>query len=250
MAVTEQELPFRTVAVIDDSERDAESLRIELIAIGLEPVEIAIEDRELDDVVNEVRERADAAVCDHYLKQHKRVGFSGAEAVALLTSAQVPTCLITMYPMDGDVDIRRYRGLIPSLLLRADAGVDELAAALLRSYEEVHSGRSRDRVPYRTAISVERVSDEAGEPVADVLVSGWQQDETVRFPLRIIPNDLQPRDPSDLEGTILFAEVNLGAERSLDLFFQNFEAAPPSSLGSELIAEAPQLDWGTIENKA
>jgi hypothetical protein len=248
MAVTELELPFDQVAVIDDSDRDAETLCYQLMALGVEPVKVAIEDRDLDEIVDEVRARAQAAVCDHYLG-HKRVDFTGAEAVARLTAASIPSCLITMYAVDGDVEIRRYRGSIPSLLLRSDADEPELVAALLRSVEELRSGPARDRVPYRTSLIIERVSDEAGQPVADALVSGWHPDEPVRFPTDLLPPDVRGTDPSQLEGMILFAEVNLGAERSLDLFFRNFELAPLSTLGEALVRAAPDLDWGAVNEE-
>jgi hypothetical protein len=250
MAVAEAELPFERVAVIDDSERDAASLQVELKAIGFTPVGIEIEGRELADIIGEVTDRADAAVCDHYLSRYKRVRFTGAEAVAALTDVGVPACLITMYAVDGDVDIRLHRGRIPSLLLRTEAGMDELAEALTQSYAELHTGRARERVPYRTTLQIERISSEAEEAVADARVSGWREEEVVRFPIKMIPQELRPTNNDELVGQIFFAAVNLGATRALDLFLQDFEAAPETALGETLLAEAPNVDWGELEEES
>jgi CheY-like chemotaxis protein len=243
MAVAEPRPHISRVAVIDDDANDARTMGVVLRTLGMTPVDIAIDDRDLADVIADVKQHADAAICDHYLKRHARVAYTGAEAVARLTTERIPTCLITMYASDVDTQIRRWRSKIPVLLLRG-AEIEEVEAGLAQCSAEIAGHPAAERVAYRTALSVERVSNETGEPSVDALVSGWHQDEAVRFPLSIIRKDLPIHDLGDLQGRVFFAMVNLGAKASGDLFFTDFESAVPGTLGEQLVKTAPPLDWG------
>ena len=53
--------------------------------------------------------------------------------------------------------------------------------------------------------------------------TSWNPYRAVRFPISLIPSDLHGKLAPDVA---LFAHVNIGAEKSDDLYFREFELAP------------------------
>jgi hypothetical protein len=76
---------------------------------------------------------------------------------------------------------------------------------------------------YRTILDVVSVEEESGQICADVDVSGFEAEGTVRIPEAIVPWYLRPRLRP---GTLLFAKVNLGETDPSQLRFFEFELAP------------------------
>jgi hypothetical protein len=61
---------------------------------------------------------------------------------------------------------------------------------------------------------------ESGEKVADAIIPAWHPGEAVRFPLSMMTKDMARRAKV---GNYYAAEINIGAERSEDLYFLKFE---------------------------
>jgi hypothetical protein len=71
-------------------------------------------------------------------------------------------------------------------------------------------------------IEVLRITSDAEKPVVDVLVPGWRALEAVRIPGALLPPELHD---SVGEGDLLVGRVNIGAETSEELFFQDIRRA-------------------------
>ena len=78
------------------------------------------------------------------------------------------------------------------------------------------------RVPYRVLLRIINIEKESYEKVIDVIIPGWNPYRAVRFPASLIPPELQRKL---VPGVRLFAQVNIGAKNSDDLYFRNFELA-------------------------
>ena len=84
-----------------------------------------------------------------------------------------------------------------------------------------------ERRMWRTAVQIEKRNDS----LVDVLIPGWNPNTKVTLPVEYIEPGL--RDLA-VPGRVFFALVNIGAARSEDLVFGDFELAPePIDLDNE-----------------
>ncbi len=79
------------------------------------------------------------------------------------------------------------------------------------------------RKPHRTIVRITNIDEESHEPVVDVFVPGWNPHKAVRFPASLVPEHLRDELKPNVR---LFAHVNIGADKSDDLYFEQFELAP------------------------
>jgi CheY-like chemotaxis protein len=214
---------LQRVAVIDDQPEAAEATSIGLEEAGFTPVVLKDGFREVGALVDAVRSVADAAVCDHRLGFTGYAPFLGAEAVAALIEAKVPAVLVTTYPMDFEVSIRTFRDRLPAVLNRSELADPELVRNALRASADEIAGKTQpSRVLYRTLVSIDRVTEEEGQRVADAVIPGWDPNRAVRFPVSLM-RELGKHAEA---GKAFFAMVNLGANRSDDLVLTEFSIAP------------------------
>jgi hypothetical protein len=203
---------------LDDADAMGELVR----DAGFEPVVLKPPFGHVRDLLRNVRQQADAAVCDHRLRG--LASFSGARAVASLVDEKVPAVLVTQYiDIDADVSIRRWRHRVPVLLSRGDADPDRIREGLGDCIREIRGEYLPGRRPWRVLIQIDGLSNESGERVAEARIPSWNPHRVVRFPLALVPPALRDRVVSD---AFLFAMVNIGAEKAEDLYFHDFEAAP------------------------
>jgi len=223
MAVAEPGI--RRVAVVDDDPSQADVMSELVSEAGYEPIIIyGPRFEHVEDLVRKVRENADAAICDHRLQPRNFAGFYGAEAVAALIEEMVPSVLVTQYiDIDADVSIRRWRHRVPVLLSRDEADSDRISQGLDECVREVRGEHLPSRRPWRTLLQVDETNQESGEQVIDAHIPSWNPHQAVRFPAVLV---LQPLRSRLAPGVCLFAKVNIGAERSEDLYFFDFEPAP------------------------
>jgi len=213
---------LRRVAIVDDSLKDADLMGELVREAGLEPVIIKPPFGEIEQLVGQIRSDADGAVCDHRLRGMAH--FSGAQAVASLVQSAIPAILVTQYiDIDADVSIRRWRHQVPVLLSRDDADPDRIKAGLEDCVREIEGSYLPGRRPRRALIQIDGRSDESGEEVVEARIPSWNPNIVVRFPLSLIPENLQEKA---VQGGFLFAMVNIGAETPEELYFRDFEAAP------------------------
>jgi hypothetical protein len=226
-----QSLPTSTrkIAIIDDDEdaRDTISLQVENTD-GFEPILIYKNDKYSSDVNKFADYIASqgfyAVICDHRLKPLGFADFYGSELAAHLYDRKIPAILVTQnFSIDLNVSIRKYRDKIPSLIERGNITPTEITKGIEYCYSEINVGFSLSRKPYNTLVEIESMSNEDGESVIDVIIPSWDCDTAIRFPTAIIPESLHKSLEKD---TLLFADVNIGAETYDQIYLKNFELAP------------------------
>ena len=70
---------------------------------------------------------------------------------------------------------------------------------------------------------IEDVRNEGGNEVVEVSLMNWNPHLTVRFPVSLVPPNLRANLDRDV---LLLAEVNVGAKKAEDLFFEAIRLAP------------------------
>ena len=214
--------PIKRVAVIDDDAHEAKIMSEVIRDAGYAPTILPAARQSVEAFAEAIRSRAHAALCDHRLRHLALFQFDGARLVAELTRSNLPAILITQFPMDADVSIRKWRHLVPVLLDRADADDERIRQGFDYCIQELSGQPSMARRPRRSLVRIVGLSTESDDEVIDAIVPSWNSHQAVRFP-RSLLGSLQ--DHAVL-GARLFAQVNLGAERADELFFRDFEIAP------------------------
>ena len=207
------EKPF--VAIIDDDEIKRESMQDEFVLADWTVTVFPGPFQKLDDLTQRVLRDANCAVCDHHFVRNY-AAFNGAAAVAELYQRSFPAVLVTQYEVADMFEIRMYRRSIPVLLTPKEADPDTLFRAWEVCQNEFAGNFIPTRKPWKTLVRIADVS----EDTVFVLLPGWNSDEVIRVPRRILPSTLSPLLQP---GEHLFATVNKGAEDQSELFFENFE---------------------------
>lgn len=220
------------VAIIDDDPKAAQVTRmtvedanLESFIIERDPRIHVVEKRQgIDMVADNIIKNADAAVCDHRLRPGGFAPFVGAELVAALIGRRFPAILISQFvDQDYDVSIRHWRAMLPSVLSRDEFGVDSFTEGLENCKNEILGIFTPQRRRHRVLLRVVDIQNEAHEPVVDAIVPAWSNKSAIRFPSAIVPAELHKFLTS---GAHLIAQVNLGARRPEDLYFDSFEIPP------------------------
>ena len=219
----------RKIAIVDDDEDARETISWQVEDTDtFEPILIYKNDKYSSDVNKFAdyiaSQEVYAVLCDHRLFLDSFANFYGAQLVAALYDKKIPAILVTQnFSIDLNFSIRKYRDKIPVLIERANINSIEIIKGIEYCYSELKEGFSSLRKPYNTLVRIESISSEDGEPVVDVIIPGWDYDTAIRFPQSIIDEALH----KDIEiGTRLFADVNIGAETSDQIYLKNFELAP------------------------
>lgn len=221
-----QILPGSTIAIVDDDEGWAEETELELKDAGFKSLAIVEGSyKKAEQLALYIANNAQYAICDHRLAPYGLANFYGSELVAILYDFKIPSILITQYTdMDIDVSIRKYRSKIPVLLSREEVSASNLERGIEDCISELAGKVLSTRKPHRTIVRITNIDRESGEDVVDAFVPGWNPHKAVRFPASLIPGEI--RDDALKPGVRLFAHVNIGADKSDDLYFDKFELAP------------------------
>jgi hypothetical protein len=221
-----------SVAIIDDDPSAAKVTQMVVEDAGLQPwlierdpsLQRLSKERAMKSVARGILQNAESAVCDHRLRPQGFAKFDGAELVAFLIGKRFPAVLISQFvDQDYDVSIRHWRAKLPSVITRDEFRADTLLAALRMCRSEIDGELTPQRRPHRVLIKIVDIQNEANQRVVDAIVPSWSRQTAVRFPFAIVPPRLHRR--LEKEG-YLIAQVNLGANRPEDLFFDKFEIPP------------------------
>lgn len=79
------------------------------------------------------------------------------------------------------------------------------------------------RRPYTAIMRVENIKGENDNKEIEATVSSWDPYQTVRFSMSLVPEHIREKLAQDV---LLFAQVNIGARKAEDLYFENIELAP------------------------
>jgi hypothetical protein len=222
------------IAIIDDEYRSRETLAETLELVGFETFIVENSFNEVDELVQYIKNNAQAAICDHRLSDHGLAQFTGAELMPSLYTNKFPSLLITQYT-DQDINdsIRKYRDKIPIVLKREELidlyDIDIIGNKIKQGFktcsQEFQNIMSSSRRPHRTFIHIVNISS----GLVDAFVPSWNPYHAVSFPVSLIPEGIFPNIESRLkqkEDTWLIACVNTGADKADDLYFTKFEVAP------------------------
>ncbi|MEP0884661.1 hypothetical protein NDI49_24230 [Trichocoleus sp. ST-U3] len=221
-----QTLSAKKIAIVDDDQGLAEATGWEVEEAGYQPfflVDGCFTD--VNKLASIIVENTQGAVCDHRLSNSGLANFYGSELVAALYERKLPSLLITQYTeMDTSLSIRRWRRKIPVLLSRDEADASSIVRGIEDCRLELFGDIPTTRRPHRTIVRITNIDEESNERVVDAFVPGWNPHKAVRFPASLIPEEIQ--DDVLKPGVRLFAHVNIGADKSDDLYFDKFELAP------------------------
>ncbi len=203
------------VAIIDDDEVKRESLLDEFQLAEWSVTVLQGPFQRLEQLTELVLRDSNRAVCDHHFVRNY-AAFNGAAAVAELYRHKFPSVLVTQYEVADMFEIRMYRRSIPVLLTPKEADPDSLARGWEVCQDEFAGRFIAARKPWETLVRITDVS----EDTVFVLLPGWNSDEVIRVPRRMLPAGIQE---ILRPGEHLFATVNKGAENQSELYFENFE---------------------------
>lgn len=204
------------VGVVDDDRSGRDTLANEVEDADLIPIKFDGRYASIDTLVEAVvRSGSQAVICDYRLNMHNYVTGTGAEAISRWYDRNLPAILFTS-DVTAAKEIRRYRARIPVLMDKEDLEEPELLREGLEICVAELEGNFRpERRPWQTLVSILAIHDFGIE----VEVPAWKTNETILLGKDDFPTSLWNLLNPD---TNLFAEVNIGAERADDLYFQNF----------------------------
>jgi len=221
------------IAIVDDEKDLAESTGWDVEAAGFKPIILDGSFGEVNLLASYIEKNAQGALCDHRLANYGRTNFSGAKLVAELYDRKIPSILITQYTaIDANVSIRMLRRKIAVLLSRDEANAATIKQGIKNCVLELRGQVPSNRKPHRTLVRITNTDTESGEDVLDAIVPGWHPHEAVRFPAELIPKEI--RQDALKAGVRLFAHVNIGADKSEDLYLEKFQLAPELDDNDEL----------------
>lgn len=208
------------IAIVDDDETERILLAEDLHAWGCQPELLNGSYTDVAALIREIKERhSDFVICDNHLQQAGYARFFGAEAVAMLIQSGIPSVLVTQHQDTDITRLKKWRPQLPVILDKSNIDKKNVELAFDKCIAEVDGRTALDRHPYRVLVEVDAVRD--NEVI--VFVDSWNPRESVSFPRELLARlDLSLIK----EGTLLLAEVNIGATNRRDLFFKNFELAP------------------------
>jgi hypothetical protein len=208
---------IQKIAVVDDDEQARAAMAETIVDANLQPIVQRARLNSLNDLIIILKRDADAAVCDHRLKPRNYAAFQGAEAVSELYKIGFPAILVTAWSTEDVDNIRPYRRRIPIVIRSGDLEPKAIKNGITLCLNEFQNTYVKERYPWRVIIRIEEVDKSS----AFVIIPSWDPKIGLRLPLSIFTSECGQIRP----GIRLFAEVNIGASKAEDLYFDRFEVA-------------------------
>jgi len=218
-------LSNRRIAIFEDNPVNRERLSDMVSRCGATALPVAGPAPALNALSSYLKsQRINMVVCDHHLSQRRDYApFLGAEAIAECYRLGIAGILVTAFESaDAESSLRLFRRHIPALV-RSPDNFDRahIEAALLQADNEVRKHQpTRERIPHRTIMTVQRIEPRGSGKLVKVVMSQWDATKEVGFPLSLVPLNFQA---AVKPGNMLIAEVNIEADRQEDLYFDKFE---------------------------
>jgi len=206
------------VAIVDDDEFARESWAFTIEDADLEGVGEEGPLPSIDEFTAHVADTADAVVCDWQLKVSNYAQYNGEQLVASLYQSGIPALLCTRWDKARVDEIRSYRQYIPVLMRPDELNPDSLVDGLSTAIAELDGELQPERRPWRTLVRVVEVYEDEGR--AYVEIPAWPLSEIITLRLPDIPVPIRQLMAA---GSRCHAKVNIGAERSEDLYFLDWE---------------------------
>jgi CheY-like chemotaxis protein len=223
---------MRRVAIVDDNPDSRRHLARVTTLAGFEPALLENHYPKPDDLFQAIRAvNAGRALCDNRLREGNYAGFDGALAVDALYQRRFPAILVTDYTAPDINTIRLHRRRIPVLVPGSELRPERITRGFEQIEQEImHDQLPLSRRPRRALVEVDEIIQGPRGNLLTVFVPRWREHEAIVLPQEILPKFLRG---SVRRGTILIASINTEAERSEDLFFEEFELVPDEDLNHE-----------------
>jgi hypothetical protein len=205
------------VFVIDDDKYGRESSGFAVEESPFEPVIQESGITNLNSFLENNIHITDAVVSDHHLKKRNYFPENGAKVVYECYERQIPAVLVTRFGESEINEIRKFREKIPVVLTPGEFNPDSLINSLETCINEFLGNRKPERVAWRTLIRIEDVVDNN----IFIFIPGWNYEVSISLNKQDLPRDIRNIIKADMR---VHAKVNVGAERSEDLFFKDWEA--------------------------
>lgn len=220
MTLTLADRSIHRVYIIDDDPNVRIAYEYPVEELSLQPVLAEGPLPALNDFIAQTLQVAEAAICDYRLRVRNYANFDGAESVAMMYENQFPAVLCTRWETASIDEMRRYRRYIPVLLRPDELNPDSFVHGLECCIEEFQGKFRPSRRPWKTLVRVEEVDPERS--YFYVVIPGWDSNEVIRIRLDDVPSDIQEHIIG--EQMRFHAQVNMGAEGSEDLYFEEWES--------------------------
>jgi len=210
---------IESVSIVDDDPNARAAFGFPVEELNLEPVPAEGPLPDLSQFVEETRKIAQAAICDYKLSVRNYASFNGAQLVALQYQNRFPAVLCTRWETASIDEMRRFRRYIPVLLRPDEFNPDSFVRGLECCLEEFQGRFRPSRRPWRTLVRVEEVDHERS--YLYIVIPGWDSHEVVRLQLEDVPPEIQ----QGIEPEMRFhAQVNVGTESNVELYFEGWES--------------------------
>lgn len=214
-----EKMPHK-IAVVDDIPVAREMMAETIIDAEKEPIIIENGSNDIYEFINRIRSESDGAIFDQRLKPHNYATFDGAEAVAKLYDFSFPSILVTSITNLDIDEIRHLRRKIPILIANGEPDAGLITDGFRICVAEFKNHFIPERKPRKALIRIEEIDQD--HSLAFIVVPSWNPNLKVRLPLDILTNKI---NQTLEEGMRLFAEINIGASRHEELYFENLRLA-------------------------
>ncbi|HHF2851174.1 TPA: hypothetical protein ACPJZ8_000332 [Vibrio diabolicus] len=219
---------MKKIVIVDDDFDSRESLAILAEDAGFEPEIITgrygnNKEKLIEDILCF---GPDGVISDHRLQNGQMASFFGADLLASLYDKSIPSVLITQfYDEDADSSIRLFRDKIPAVIGRGSQTPELFNDLLTFSEKELTASKDVTRKPHRALIRLEDFKTYMNEDLVEGIVTNWRADTGIRFPTKLIPEDVQEKLKSQ-EIAHISAFVNIGAIDPRDIFITDIHSMP------------------------
>ena len=210
----------RNVLVVDDNPSVRETYAYAIEGLRLEPVYEDGPLESLDGALRRLRRKADALVCDYHLKKKNYSRFNGDDLVVGLYKLGFPSILCTSYNDFEITLMRQKRRYIPALVKAEGLSPEMIAMAFTRCIAEHKGTFEPTRRPWRTLVRVVEVF--SSDEYCYVVIPAWNAESKIRLLFKDLPVKFRR---SAKPGLRLHAQVNIGAEKPEEVFFDRWEEA-------------------------
>ena len=211
---------MHTVAIVDDDPENVEALKFCLETAGSKIIAFTDNFQNMNSLLEEIMRRANGVLCDNRLNYRTTANFTGAEAVANWFDLKFPAILVSEFTdQDINTTIRSFRRKIPFVIPQDHIDIQKIITGFAICKQEIANQPPPFRKPIRAIVQVVKFTNNSVE----TYVPQWNPHRVVTFP-RSLLGKYKNKDLT--RGTLFIADVNIGANNSDELFFENFELAP------------------------
>jgi CheY-like chemotaxis protein len=223
MIVTSEHHAFERIFVLDDDPAARSAYRFAIEDMKAQPVLEGGPLWDFEQAITKMTSNGNAAICDYHLRAKNYANFNGAQVVAALYKSSYPAILCTRFEKTQADEIRIHRRKVPVLITPSDMDSETLLSGFRVCQDEFDGNYLPSRRPWRTLIRVEGIEapDNRSGGYFLAIVPAWSGSEGIKIYMDSVPESVQSQIKS---GHMRFhAQVNLGAEKLEDLYFDEWE---------------------------